>query len=95
MLRASGLNVSNPDGFGRISVSKTRPIMDVLKEIKASNWKEPGLLPFVMENEWFTSKFTPYLPEELKREMHWANEIEIQGALEFLNQKEFVLIRNE
>ncbi|SFI99697.1 DEAD/DEAH box helicase [Thermoflavimicrobium dichotomicum] len=95
MFRACGLNTSRLDGFGRVSVSKTRPIMEVLEEIKASKWKETGLLPFVMEGEWFTSKFTPYLPEELKWEMHWENEMEIQGALEFLNTKEFVLIRNE
>lgn len=92
MLRHFGLTVKISDGLSRIELSNDQDIIGILSLLKSKKWSNDELLSETSENEFFESKFFDYLPGELQREMHIAHEVDINGALEFLNSFEFRLI---
>ncbi len=93
MLRSRGFEIKMPDGLGRIKLPHINEIMEELEEIKRTEWKVEELNTFVKEGEKFSSKFIPYLPEELQYEMHVAHEFDIEGVREFLNEHTFKVVQ--
>lgn len=89
MLRSFGVDAKVKDGIGRIKITKPNTIPDTLNKIKKKQWTAEELLPYIEANELFQSKYTEQIGEKLQIKMHIANEIDIEGTLEYLNQFEF------
>ena len=60
------------------------PIIEIIDQIINKEWTTEDILKQTKETEWFKSKYFEYLPFELQVEMHMANEVDIKGAIEFL-----------
>ncbi|MGS2776398.1 DEAD/DEAH box helicase [Robertmurraya sp. GLU-23] len=91
MLRSLGFVAKIEDGLNRLRIEGPFSI-DVLNFIKGEEWDEVRLFPFITEVEWFNSKFSPFLPDELFMKMHIAHEMDIRGATEYLEEFEFKFV---
>ena len=94
LLRAvSGLNIKRRSSqLERIVLPKEVNISDLVEKIRSRDWVEANLVPYIRENEWLVTKYSSYLMEELQREIHFRNEVDLKGALEFLDIYQFVTI---
>ncbi|RXJ00616.1 DEAD/DEAH box helicase [Anaerobacillus alkaliphilus] len=91
MFRAIGFAAKIEDGLNRMRIEGPLSI-DVLNFIKKEDWDETRLLPHIAEPELYNSKFSPYLPDKLFWSMHAAHEMDIEGAIQYLNEFEFIFI---
>ncbi|GEN50524.1 DEAD/DEAH box helicase [Alkalibacterium pelagium] len=89
MFRYLGVDVSPPDGLGRIKMLNIPNAVEILAEIKNREWDADELLSVTLDKELFVSKFYDYLPEDMQKELHFAHEIDINGTLEYLEDHEF------
>ncbi|WP_078592941.1 DEAD/DEAH box helicase [Evansella clarkii] len=87
MLEATGLNVTGIDGIGRIEIAPTPRFEDLFQHLYSRNWMIEDILKVTNDFQWFESKYTPYLPGPLVKEMHMAHEIDLEGASGFLKDK--------
>ncbi|AJA49141.1 DEAD/DEAH box helicase [Clostridium pasteurianum DSM 525 = ATCC 6013] len=94
MLKSLKVNIQSYDSFGRIKISGVYPLDGILEEISSKKWSNELLFKETKDNEWFKSKYIEYLPEELQYDMHAANEIDIDGTLEYLKEYRFRIIDN-
>ncbi|MED1672251.1 DEAD/DEAH box helicase [Pallidibacillus thermolactis] len=94
MLRAMGIDVRTPDGLGRVKLPSSVNIFDKLTQIKNKNWDMREIIAVTKENEFFVSKYSKYLPQEIQLEMHASHEIDINGVKAFLNNYNFRVIEN-
>lgn len=85
MLKVIGVNVKNRDGIGRISFQSEKNGKTIYQKLKAFKWTEKIILEEKKKKESFISKFASYLPVELQDEMHVAHELDLGGALEYLD----------
>lgn len=92
MFRSLGVEVKKPDDIGRFYISKEFDVADALYQMKNIQWQEEDLLELVLENEWFSTKFSPYIPKTMKEQMHLAHRLDILGATSFLKRFEFRFI---
>ncbi|MFD2706795.1 DEAD/DEAH box helicase [Salibacterium lacus] len=91
MLRAKDISVSSIDQLGRIELrSDKQEILDQLYDIKKQKWQPDDLFPYIKEDEWFSSKYSVYLPSILQRCMHAAHEMDITGVIDFLERYEII-----
>ncbi|MCM3638885.1 DEAD/DEAH box helicase [Sporosarcina luteola] len=89
MLRAFGVNVIGIDGIGRIRIKGTPEINTILSKIRQKDWQPEALLPHTKENEYYSSKYSIYLPKSLQDKIHMAHEIDLISTLDYLNQNNF------
>ena len=95
-LRALGFQVKNIDGAGRIVIDRvTGNIENMIKELKGRNWDSKDLLEHTLEQEFFKTKYSPYLPKELQKEMYIAHEIDIDEMKKYLKTYSFRIINSE
>jgi ATP-dependent Lhr-like helicase len=94
MLRKVGVNVSLKDTFSRMKTNSGQDIIGAINKIKNMIWSEEDLLEVTRSEEFFQSKFSEYLPEELKIKMHIANEIDIPETINYLNSYDFIEIKH-
>lgn len=94
MLRFVGVNVTEVDGIGNITFKNENldNVIEKIEEIKSRKWKVDELLSVTNDNEFFESKYSKYLPKELQILMHIEQEIDLQGALEYFNEFEFIVV---
>ena len=94
LLRAvSGLDIKRRSGqVERIVLPKEIIFSDLVEKIRCRDWQEGDLVPYIKKNEWLVTKYSPYLMDELQKEMHFCNEVDLKGALEFLEMYQFVTI---
>lgn len=94
LLRAvSGLDIKRwPSQAERIVLPKDVIFSDLVEKICSRDWVETDLLLYIRENEWLVTKYSPYLMDELQREMHLKSEADLRGALEFLEVYQFITI---
>ncbi|MED3647392.1 helicase-related protein, partial [Halalkalibacterium halodurans] len=91
MLRSLGFEAKLIDGLNRISIEGLFS-MDVIDYIKYEAWEPKKLMEFVYETELFDSKFSRLLPENLLVKMHIVHEMDIKGAIDYLNKTNFKFI---
>lgn len=94
LLRAvSGLDIKRrPSRIERIVLPKDVDLLDLIEKIQNRVWEDTDLVMFIRKNEWLVTKYSPYLTEELRQKMHLKSEIDLIGALEFLESYRFVTI---
>lgn len=94
LLRAvSGLDIKRrPGQVERILLPKDVNLSDLIEKIQSRVWVDADLVLFIRENEWLVTKYSPYLTDELRQKMHMNREIDIKGALRFLDRYHFVTI---
>lgn len=92
MFRSLGVEIKKPDDIGRVYISKDFDVVDTLHQMQHIVWQPEDLIPNVLENEWFSTKFSPYIPEQLREQMHLSHQLDIQGAVSFLKRFEFRFI---
>jgi ATP-dependent Lhr-like helicase len=61
--------------------------------MKNREWTSKVLLENTKDQEFFSTKFSPYLPERLQEEIHIASEINIQALKEYLISHLFRVIK--
>lgn len=90
---ASGLDIKRrPSQIERIILPKAVVFSDLLEKILSRVWDEADLVLFIRESEWVVTKYSPYLTDELQRKMHMKSEIDLMGALKYLESYHFVTI---
>lgn len=87
MLKVIGMNVKKIDPLGRIEIEPCSDIKRKFLEISTRTWNEEDILSVTKKHELFVSKYSIYLPTELIYEIHKAHNIDLQGALTFLQEK--------
>jgi len=92
MLKATGLDIKLKDSVGRITIHQTPRLKEKINELYNRDWKSEDIFNVILEHEYIKSKFTTYLPEELKKEMFAAHNFDLKGAMKFLNQIEIKYI---
>lgn len=94
MLRAvSGLDIKRrPSQIDRIVLPKGIDFPDLIERIQKRAWVDLDLVLFIRENEWLVTKYSPYLTDELQQKMHFMSELDINGALEYLQNSRFLII---
>lgn len=91
MLRVVGVDVLRIDVIGNIIIRKDN-IIEKIEEMKNKKWTVKEILTVTRENELFVSKYSEYLPEDLRILMHIEQEINLDGAIDYLKEFEFILI---
>lgn len=92
MFRALDVSVKKPDDFGRLQVSDKVDIINKIELMKKMKWHEKDLMPYVTEDELFSSKFSMFIPDLMKINMHLEHLLDLEGTIEFLNKYTFRLI---
>lgn len=92
MLKAVGLNVKGVDSLGRINIAATSEFELKFQELYDKEWQINDIFEVTQNNEWFASKFSSYLPRELVLLMHEIHEVDLVGAIQFLEEKEIKII---
>jgi ATP-dependent Lhr-like helicase len=93
-LRSLGIPVKSIDGAGRITIEGYYGNMeDVIRQINDKDWTPEDLLEVTTDQEFFTSKYSIYLPEDIQNQLHIANEVDIKGMREYIRTHEFIIIR--
>ncbi|TGE31558.1 DEAD/DEAH box helicase [Desulfosporosinus sp. Sb-LF] len=94
LLRAvSGLDIKRrPSQIERIVLPKDVVFSDLIDRIRNRVWEEADLVLFIRENEWLVTRYSPYLTDELQQKMHLKSELDLKGALDFLESYQFVTI---
>lgn len=92
MIKTTGLDARVVDSLGRILISDTSQLEEKIKELYQRDWSTSDILDVVMRNELFRSKYTDYLPNNIVYKMHAAHEIDLEGALKFLEENKIKLI---
>jgi len=94
LLRAvSGLDIKRrPGQIERILLPKDVNFSALIETIRSRVWEEADLVLFIKKNEWLVTKYSPYLTDELRQKMHLRREIDLKGALSFLDRYHFVTI---
>jgi len=94
LLRAvSGLDIKRRSSqIERIALPKKVNFSDLVQKICSRDWQEADLVLYIRKNEWLVTKYSPYLMDELQQDMHFRNEVDLKGALEFLDRHQFVTI---
>lgn len=92
MLRSLGVQVKKYDEFGRIEVTGSINLLEAFIKITQKEWCEEELITFTREDEFFQSKYSFFLPQELYMKMHISNEIDINGVMSFLNNNILLLL---
>lgn len=98
MLRAvTNLGVRRlPTQIERIALPKEISSFEhVIEEMRQREWKPEDLLPYITEKEMLVTKYSPYLPESLQIKMHMDGEIDLKGAMNFINTHTFRFINEE
>lgn len=94
MFRSLGIEPKNTDIFGRMTLPKNIKITSIFEEMRKKNWNEDELIDFVLENELIQTKFTEYIPIQMRQNMHLAHNIDLESTLDYLNENEFKIINN-
>jgi len=94
LLRAvSGVDIKRVSSqVERIVLPKDVIFSDLVEKIRCRAWKDADLVLYIRENEWLVTKYSPYLMDELQRKMHFKSEMDLKGALTFLEIYQFVTI---
>ncbi|HZK83212.1 MAG TPA: DEAD/DEAH box helicase [Desulfosporosinus sp.] len=94
LLRAvSGMDIKRmPNRIERIMLPKDIELSDLIEKILSRVWEEEDLFLFIRDKEWLVTKYSPYLTDELRQKMHMKYEIDLSGALKFLESYRFVTI---
>ncbi|MDJ0331780.1 DEAD/DEAH box helicase [Planococcus sp. S3-L1] len=92
MFRYFGIQAKAPDGLGRIELPGGIEVQELLSKVRTKTWISIEILDRTKETELFLSKYKPNLPEALQGELHIAHEVDIEGALKYLDEFEFVTI---
>jgi ATP-dependent Lhr-like helicase len=94
VLRSVGINakIIHGDPRGRILIKGNYDIIKILGGIKYMNLNPKTLISHTLPGEFFISKFSEYLPEDIQLEMHIANEIDVDGLRGFLLKYSFRII---
>ncbi|MRX71953.1 DEAD/DEAH box helicase [Bacillus lacus] len=95
MMRVLDVNVLERDLLGRIRFEYSGDINDLFFDLKSCIWDEKEIVEKKKKISDFPSKFATYIPEYLKDEMHIKHELDLKGALEFLNDFELKIIELE
>lgn len=95
-LRTLGVQIKHIDGAGRIIIGGvSEKVENILKELKEREWDSNDLLEHTLEQEFFKTKYSPYLPKELQTEIHIAHEINIEEMMEYLKTYSFRVIKSD
>lgn len=94
LLRAvSGLNIKRrPNQIERIVLPKNVEFSELIEKIRSRVWSEEDLVRFIRKNEWLATKYSHYLTDELRQKMHMECEVDLSGALKFLEGYQFLTI---
>ncbi|MEJ8548818.1 DEAD/DEAH box helicase [Brevibacillus borstelensis] len=92
MLRSFGVQVKKYDEFGRLEVTSSIYLLGTLEQITQKEWREEELIAFTREEEFFQSKYSALLPQELYMKMHILHEIDINGVVAFLKNIQIIVI---
>lgn len=91
--RFLGLPVKSIDGVGRITIEGFfGDFNEVINQVKEKKWTAEELMSVTLQHEFFVSKYSSYLPQDLQNTLHIANEIDIAGMAEYLHSYSFKLI---
>ncbi|WP_300386333.1 DEAD/DEAH box helicase [Clostridium sp.] len=90
MLRVVGVEVVRIDIIGNIIIRKDN-IIEKIEEMKNKKWSVKEIFKITRENELFVSKYSEYLPEDLRILMHIEQEINLEGAIDYLKEFKFIL----
>ncbi|KZE37800.1 DEAD/DEAH box helicase [Bhargavaea cecembensis] len=88
-LRSLGVTVKEVDGVGRIKIDGNIDMEELLKEMNKIEWTPEAFIKHTKDQEFFFSKYSTYLPNDIQKELHIANEIDIQGMREYLKHYSF------
>ena len=89
----SGLDIKRrPSQIERIVLPKDVVFSDLIEKIRSRVWEDADLVLFIRENEWLVTKYSPYLTDELQQKIHLKSEIDLKGALKYLESYRFVTI---
>lgn len=85
-----------PTQIERIAIPKEISSFEhVITKMRQREWKPEDLLPYITEKEMLVTKYSPSLPESLQTKMHSDGEIDLRGAMNFLNTHTFRFINDE
>lgn len=90
MLKVVGVDVIGIDNIGNIIIKKTN-IIKKIEEMKTKRWSINDILSVTNENELFVSKYSKYLPRELKLIMHIEQITDLEGAINYLKEFQFII----
>ena len=96
MLRVLGMNIEYIDLIGNITIKKDSEsdIIKIIENMKNRKWNINEILAVTRTDELFVSKYSKYLPQELKILMHIEHEIDLDGAISYLKEFEFIIVRH-
>ncbi len=92
MMKILGVNVWSRDPLGRIKFEYEGTPTELLRNLLHFTWSESVILQAKKEKEEFVTKFSGYLPEQLKDEMHGEHELDIKGTIEYLKEYEWKVV---
>jgi ATP-dependent helicase Lhr and Lhr-like helicase len=92
MFKIFGANTKRQDLLGRIEFEYEGNLNKLFNELKNFMWDEKDILEEKKKKEDFPSKYAPYIPKQLKDELHIKHELDLKGALEHLQTYQWKLI---
>lgn len=91
MLTYLDVPMTKPDKYGRFTTQTAiHSVEDLLYLFNSVPWKNEDLLDTIQPTKLFRSKYSPYIPPELRDSMHIENLFDLKGAKEFLEKIKFV-----
>lgn len=90
MLRVVDVEVIRIDTIGNINIRRDN-IIEKIEQMKNRKWSIEDILKVTQKNELFVSKYSEYLPEDLRILMHIEQEINLEGAIDYLKKFEFIV----
>jgi ATP-dependent Lhr-like helicase len=108
MVRALGHSARiNAAGHVEVVLSRTSPVHpegvetgengrfgDLVAAVLSQPWTPDMLLPHVRDSERLQTKYSAYLPQEFRDQMHMDSEMDIEATLSFLREIRLVEIEN-
>lgn len=95
MLRVMGIEPEIANVFGQMTFQYSGSIVELIEAMKEKEWEAEELIKVTEEDKMYKSKYSPYLPENLKKEVHEAQVLDIPSTMEYLNKYTFKLINLE
>ena len=85
MMHVFGVDVQSRDSIGRIVFRYDGDVEVLYDELRNRDWDVGQILSAKKEKQEFVSKYAFYLPMELRDEVHIEHELDLRGAVSFLN----------
>ncbi|EZH68068.1 DEAD/DEAH box helicase [Bacillaceae bacterium JMAK1] len=92
-LRYLSYQASLPNGLGVIEViGMNNNTVHLLQQLKEKNWTAPLLFTQLAEHERMETRYSPYLPRNLREEIQVESQLDVEGMKDYLEKITFRVI---